>query len=416
MRITVQKIKFNKIISSILGFSILFSLHNTYCAEEYKGKVVSLNIETLMFGTDAPLMGYINYVPRLGQIITPSIIDETGKTIQQGTVLAIIDLPPWIAQYKQAVANASIDKNLVDLAWREHLRYTYLAKTNAVGYENLANKDIALYNAIGSYKNAIASVYMYKEQLDASIAIAPFEGIVTKLYFPQGQACNRPPIADIVQLNPIGVEIVLPPDKLYKLTRNTKIKVISKNLNKEFQPLPDFILLLNRKLTIAIPNYQILEENKILDFNSMPAIREWAPVKTFSPDSRGKVLSIAEDAIVEENGEFFVCKAKGQKVMDSNKNIEHVFTIEKVKIQPAEETRYRTPYEKVRALRDPGTLELNDIVVKNPSSDMKNGQKVCYPDQRYLLMPGDEVSVIIGDGAVLSHPPENPNNSNGHGE
>jgi len=191
---------FKIIILNILSLLIVSICHELEAARVYKGKIVSINTETFMFGTDAPLSGYIQYAPRLGQIIKPSIAGSGGKTIEMGTILSIMDITPWAAAYYASESDSSIDKDLVLLAYRNQNRYKFLAQRNAVSYKALTDMDISLYNIIGQYMNNVESVMMNKEVLDSCYAVAPFEGIITKLYFAQGQATNRPPIADLIQL------------------------------------------------------------------------------------------------------------------------------------------------------------------------------------------------------------------------
>ena len=87
-----------------------------------------------------------------------------------------------------------------------------------------------------------------------------------------------------------------------------------------------------------------------------------------------------------------------------DKGIDTQFQIEKIYVTPADMIRYHTGYTKIVALKDSGKLELNDLVLNNPPSTklvtLKDGDTVYYPPQAYLMMPGDEVRVVIGDGPI----------------
>lgn len=393
----------------ILSLSIILVCSlNLHSAEEYKGKIVSLNIETFMFGTDAALMGYIQYAPCLGEIIKPSVTDKNGNVIVEGTVLSIMDANPWAAALKQYIVGAKVSKENMYLALRNHLRYKFLAKKNAVSLESLTDMNYTLYQDEGQYYNMLAEVIMNEEVLKLRIATAPFEGMVTKLYFAQGQATGRPPIADIAQLNPIGIQIDLPKEKLNEITIATPIKFYHLNSDIPYSTLKNFIMFKSHSLMLSADNYRILDRNIIIKDMTIPVIREWSPILKFGLDSDFPgLMGVADDAIVKGPDGCYVWKAKGQQTMQLDKKIEPIFKIEKVYINPLKLTRYRTPYEKITAVNDSDKLKLYDIVVKKPSPDFKEDQRVCCPQRRYLFMPGDEVRVVIGAGPITNAEPKN---------
>ena len=51
----------------------------------------------------------------------------------------------------------------------------------------------------------------------------------------------------------------------------------------------------------------------------------------------------------------------------------------------------------MQALKDHGSLKLNDVVLVNPPKNLKEGEKLFLPMNRYILMPGEKVKVVIGD-------------------
>ncbi|MEI6055306.1 MAG: hypothetical protein WCR55_04525 [Lentisphaerota bacterium] len=393
-----------KILSLSMMIFLALSIQS---AEEYTGKIVSLNVETFMFGTDAALMGYIQYAPRLGEIIKPSITNQKGNAIAQGTMLAKMDPNPWAAALKQYIVGGKVSKEEMYLALRNHLRYKFLTEKNAVSLESLTNMDYTLYQDKGQYKDMLDEALMNKEVLESCIAISPFEGLVTKLYFAQGQATGRPPIADIVQLNPIGLQIELPQEKLNEIAITTPIKFYHLNSDVSYDVLKSFSMFKGDKLLLSADNYHILNKNEIIADINIPIVREWSPVLKFGLDSDFHgLLGVANYAIEKDADGYFVWRAKGQKIMQTSKGIEPIFKIEKIYFKPLELTRYRTPYETITAVSDSDKLELYDIVIKKPPKDLKEGQNVCCPQRRYLFMPGDEVRVVIGSGPITNSKPK----------
>lgn len=87
---------------------------------------------------------------------------------------------------------------------------------------------------------------------------------------------------------------------------------------------------------------------------------------------------------------------KNQQDLVPGKGLERIFTVEKVYINPGDLLRRADSFDDVQALKDSGMLQLNDIVLYDAPKDLQEGDKVLFPLNSYILMPGDQVKVVIG--------------------
>ncbi len=87
--------------------------------------------------------------------------------------------------------------------------------------------------------------------------------------------------------------------------------------------------------------------------------------------------------------------ADNVRTMIPGEGIDNTFKIKKVYIKLAGLNRLNTGFITLEALSDPGKLKLFDVVLNNPPADLKEGELIYFPQERYVLMPGDQVKVVI---------------------
>lgn len=383
-----------------------------YSAQEYKGKVVSLAIENYTTTTGGYDRGWVVNLAKLGQICLPTVYGSTdgseiaGSDIKYpGTLLINGYNLAWVGIYVGQKIQVSADEQIMALDYINYRRWQKLYGENAesdYGYEDTENDYAA---SVGTYRVAVDEL---KEDYQQDIMLytrARAEGIVTGVTQSAGSDVGGAPAIQFTWLNPIGIQVNIPREIARNLTPETPVKFYINGIERPFGIYNGYTFPTSDAAMFMTRNYPIIEKNTILEDNGVPVLREWQGVSNFNiyPSSE-KLLAVPTGAIQKDDQGTFVWRAKGQKVMQSDKGIDTKFQIEKVYITVADMFRYQTGYTQIAALKDNGTLELNDLVLNNPPDTkfviLKDGETVYYPPQAYLFMPGDEVRVVIGDGPV----------------
>jgi len=382
--------------SALLSAGLLTAVP-AMAAKEYVGTVTPTATSSYAEWTCAPIIyGNLGYIARPGQLIKPPVKDSKGNVIKQGDMLLQFDMRYWNAQIAafKAVMDQCKDNDV--LAWTDSVRFKDLAKTNAdslMAYWQMEATylgDLSAYGAaVSNYDEMVAQVSRYTD-------IAPCEGIVTSVTAELGPIGGNSPVIFIAQLNPIGVKIKLSRDEAKAIGNNTPVQIIPLNSDKPQGIIYGSTLLTDDGIEFVTENYPVIEGTTLIQDDTLPVLRNWAYVKKFYIDKNPEVLGIASSALNEEGDKYFVWRAKGQKTMQTDKPVEHIFNIEKVYVVPAEIYRSTETYERIVALKDKGTLEMYDLVLARTASGLTDGQKVVYPEDSYLLMPGDQVKVIVG--------------------
>jgi hypothetical protein len=372
-----------------------------YAAQEYTGKVVTVADEILSGTTNAYDRGWVDYAAKLGQIVRPTVYNSEGKIVQPGTILIYGNADSWEPYVQADIIQLSAAGKIKDLAYDKYVRYKGLTKKEAVSKQDFTSIKSSLAGAIGNYENDITALEDAKLAAILPVVRAVFEGIVTNVTQGSGSDLGGAPVVEVVQLNPIGIKIEMPVEEQKKITHSVPIKIYIKGVDKPLVASRMTDMITSTALLVGTKNYPVLENNTILKDSGIPVLREWQGVSNFDFQSiSSKSLAVPLNAVQSDEKGTYVWRAKGQKVMQVNKGIEYKFPIEKVYIKQGDLVRYQSGYTKVISLKDNGGLEKYELVLNNPPAGLKDGETVVYPQQAYLLMPGDEVRVVIGDGKV----------------
>ena len=391
----MKEIRILKISIALAATCLAFSLN---AGLEFKGKVVSLAVQKYAATSNAYDRGWINFTAKLGQVIKPEIVDEKGKVVVPGDVLIYGDPTAWEPFLKADKINVEASAKIKDLAIDVYKRYRTLVAQNAASRQNFTDAETTLHMAVGNYEN-------YKEVLkQGQIAAkrftikAPFEGIVTAVSQGSGSDVGGAPAVEIMQLNPIGIQVQMPTNKQYKFDNKTPVKVYVNGVEKPVGAYHFTSLRGADSITFAAENFPVLKKNTILEKAKLPILRSWLPVVVFDCDHpRDRTLAVPVRSLQKDEKGSYVWRAKGQKVMRTDKGIDYSFPIEKVYIETGDQVRYSTAYSRLIKLKDNGGLEEFDLVLNNPPEGLKDGETAVYPESAYLLMPGDEVRVVVGN-------------------
>ncbi|HBM15624.1 MAG TPA: hypothetical protein DD381_04670 [Lentisphaeria bacterium] len=386
----------------LLAASFMISL-SSFAAEEYKGTVVPLTTENYSTTTNAYDRGWILTLARLGQIFQPDVVNEKGDVVSIGSALIYGDPATWkcyldayVNQFKYTTENKKLTYIVYEM-------FKKLVEKNARSQQDFTRARSAYEGAAGQYDNTKCLIEQTQITVDRMTTRPVFEGMVKTVKQASGSDVGNAIALEVVQLNPIGINIPIPMDKQLKITTATPIKIYVNGIEKPFGCSRIFFGVSSEGYIVSTGNYQIIGKNTILENNGTPILREWVPVSNFNFTSASSdVLGVPPAAILKDDKGSFVWRAKGQKVMDTDKGIDYKFPLEKVYIQQGESIRYQTGYNQLVSLKDKGTLAKNELILNYPPENLQDAQEVIYPQNAYLLMPGDEVRVVIGDGPITN--------------
>ncbi|HJO95161.1 MAG TPA: hypothetical protein QF753_17325 [Victivallales bacterium] len=382
----------------IASFTLVLPL---YAAQEYIGKVVPIVDEALSTSTGAYSRGWVDYTARFGSIITGTVYNSDGKIIIPGTILIDGKSKTWEPYVQADIIQLAAAKKIKNLSYDDYKRDKWLSQKAAISKQQFINAKSNLEAAIGNYENDITNLEEGKISVSLLTTRAVFEGMVTSITQASGSDVNGAPVVSVIQLNPIGIKIDMPVKEQIKITHSTPIKVYLKGMNKPLGTSHVYSLMTTKGILLCTFNYPVLKKNTVLKESETPVLREWQALVRFNINSGSEnILSIPLNAIKKDNKGTYVWKAKGQKVMQTDKGIDYTFPIQKIYIQPGNMIRYQSGFSKVVSLESKGNLELYDLVLNNPPPDLKDGETVIYPQQAYLMMPGDELRVVIGEGQI----------------
>ena len=380
-----------------LLFAGLLCAFPAMAAKEYVGTVTPTATSTYaMFTCAAVIYGNYGYIARPGEIATPEVKNSNGDILKQGDKLLQFDMRYWKAQLDLCRAQMKQYKALTEVDLIDSIRYKDLSNMNANSVQDYQGMEIQYYTDMASYGNFVGQYDMYFAQVAAYTDIAPCELIVTAVNTSLGPIPGPGAAMSISQLNPIGVSIKMSREEAKSIGNNTPVQIIPLNSDKPQGIIYGNSVLTDDGIEFVTENYPVIEGTTLITDPTIPVLRRWGFVKKFYIDKKPEVISVPSSALNEEAGKYFVWRAKGQKTMQPDKAIERTFNIEKVYVTPENLYRQTENFERIVALKDPGRLEMYDLVLSIPPEGLIDGQKVIYPEDAYLLMPGDQVKVIVG--------------------
>jgi hypothetical protein len=373
-------------------FSIFISVE-IYGNKTYSGTAVPLIKDKIPAGSDADYWGYLKFVARWGEIIQPQIIDMNGKVIEKGTVLTQMDRKYWIAKVNVAKGELLAAEKSMNAAYSNFKRYKKLYPTGASPVKEYENMRAIYYEAIGTYEKAKADLIENERVLEECKHLAPFEGIVDKVYYSSGTLSTNPNVIEISQLNPIGIKVKMSVNEAAKINSNTPITIYLSGSETPIGVYNGYSTLHDDGIIFRTKNTPRRNNDK-----NLLELRDCSPaMKFYIGKYADDALGVPVNALLKDDEGYYVWKAKNRKTMQAGKGLDPVFQIEKVYVVPGNLKREYHGTGIMRLLNDPGTLRRHDIVISSPPGNLKNGMTVSFPPERYLLMPGDPVKVVIGE-------------------
>ena len=367
---------------------------SAYASKTYEGKVVTLVQNKLTSGTYFAYWGMLRNTARSGSIIKPQITNKNGDVIDKGTVIIQLETTYWKAMVDSS--KAAVDGAKQDLLTAEdnYRRYQKLSPTGASSLKIYQDMRAAYYTALGNSQAAKANLIESERVLKACTHIAPFEGIVDKVLFGRGHVAGNPATVEVSQLNPIGIQLTLTRNEANKINSDTPISIFkSKKNNQPLGVYNGYSILNNEGIILLTKNYPVI--NGRVDSIK---VRECHPVFNFyTNETSDHHLGVPVDTLIKDDTGYFVWRAKDRKMMQSGRGMDPTFQIEKVYVTPGNLKRLYSGFTFMRILKEPGKLESCDVLLSKPHKNLKTGDWVTLLPERYVLMPGDKVKVVIGD-------------------
>ena len=366
-------------------------------ATELTGTVTPLNVSERAAGTDTAYPGVLSHVIGLGTIAYPYITRQNDDIIVQvGTPLYTYDMAWWNAYFKQAKDTYAATVVELDIAKKNVTRYKELVKTNAENQEVLEGYLAAYATALGNYQNAKASIPFNFEAVREATCRPTFEGICTKIYQSCGLQVGQP-IMEFTQLNPIGINVKMDRAQARKLS-GKPVKLYPVGVDKAQG-------IIYGRTVLTDDGVQFVTDNNPKSYLTDPGFkitihRDCAPVtdiKMFDISLKDCIYGVRDSSIQKDDKGYFVWKANGQKELNATSGMSDTFTIEKVYVTPGNLFRRSDGWANIQSLKDAGSLQLNDLVLFNITSPLTEGQVIHFPSKNYVLMPGDQVKVVIGN-------------------
>lgn len=363
-------------------------------AMEYTGTVTPVKVIQHGAGNNAYFYGSLDYVARIGEIALPSITDAEGNVVKQGTNLFSLHMAYWKEQRNGAQAQMDAAGIMVKEAKKNLERYQALVKPGAAS-EEVYEGYIATYaNALSNFRNYQGAVIQYNEFLNQAKAfVSPFEGIVTQVMYSHGVTAENENTIEITQLNPIGISVIMPRAEARKIGMNKPVKIFPLGSDTPQGILYGRTLISDTGITFQTRNTPALSKEDA----DLRIHRNCFPIFNFSSTATDSKLAVPQSAIVKDSVGTFVWLADNSQTMIPGKGVNNRYKIEKVYIKLTGLNRLVSGFSKIEELSNPGKLQIHDLVLNNPPADLKDGETICFPQERYVLMPGDQVRVVIGN-------------------
>ena len=366
---------------------------SVYAAKTYEGEIFPLVKDKLTSGTDFAYWGMLQNTSRVGTIIKPQITNLKGKVIDKGTVIIQLETKYWTAMLSSSEAALDAAEQNLLTAKENYYRYKKLTPTGATPLQLYQIMRAAYYTALGNYKEAQANLIESRSVLDACTHIAPFEGIVDKVYFSRGHDTDNPASIEVSQLNPIGIKIVMLREEANAIVSDTPISVYFDNSNKPIGVYNSYSIMVSDGIILITENFP-----EITGKHDSKKVRDcYSVINFYSGNNSDNPLGVPIDALNEDKKGFYVWRAVDRKTMQAGKGMDPTFQIEKVYVIPGNFKRLYLGVTFIRILKDPGTLQMYDVLLSKPPINLKEADWVTLLPERYELMPGDTVKVVIGD-------------------
>lgn len=391
----------------------LFIPGTVFASEKvFEGEAIPTITSVLNYGFNDSHRGILDYVARPGTIFKPACYDAKGNVIREGDVLLHINSTYRTNSYEKAKADLAANIAAYKDAEQIYIRNTKLIKRHSISEVAYASSKMEYIKTKAEVESARHALKLSRQMLDICTFRAPFEGIVDQVLICAGLCADEQPAIQISQLVPMEIKIKMDRKTASKITANTPIKIYPLNSNIPIGIFNDALYYpnvnksyINDEIIFVVDNYQLpppisLDDNgkKIPVFSSFWYVMDLNNIKEADSNIATALSSIYHD----KNGDY-VWKLKGNKYLQSGKGTDYISPIQKVYVKTGNFSQYVASYVKIITLLQNDNLKVGDVLLSgNISNKLKEGDKVCIYNEKYLFMPGDPIKVVIEENTLIN--------------
>lgn len=230
---------------------------------------------------------------------------------------------------------------------------------------------------------------------------APFAGQIARMHVvPGGYVLPGQSVATVQMMDPIKVQVAVSPRLDAQLRYNDRVRV---HLPGSDTVIEGYIYLKDSfadpatrtfLVTLLIRNRRIQDgtTGAVVD-SSAPRASELLSLQKRDPDRPGMYFAEVGTLHEDESG-FFVWKALGLTEPDLQEKFDRRIRVKKVRVTPGQSLLEFGELFTFRELADHGELDPErDLVLRGVTGDVKEGDEVLLVHERWLLRPGDIVTV-----------------------
>ena len=392
--------KLSRFIEIIFLF-FLFSYAPHIFSKEFTGTVVPIFTGDIYAGSASSYWGSLDYTANTGEITNPEITTVAGEPVKSGTTLVSMRQQYWQGQVTNAKGQLLAARENLKIAYNEYLRYKSLAPTGAEPMKFYQEMRATFYEALGQLESAKANLIEQQRVLDQCSQISPFEGIVDEVYYKNGILATDPKVLMLSQLNPIGIEVKMNPDEANSISSYTPVSIYIDGIKEPVGVYNGYSFVTSDGIIFRTRNYP-----KYYTEEKVNVVENLYPVVNFYVSRKNtKALGVASEAIYKDEKGSYVWRAKNNKVMQPGKGLNPIFQIEKIYIKPGNLKRMYNGSIEILKIDDNGKLELHDVVITSSDSSLKEGDSLSIKPNRYVMMPGDQVKIVIEDNFDINNLP-----------
>lgn len=393
--------------------------------------------------------GRVRYVVEPGARVQGRVVDDQGRVVNPGTLIATIGKERYELSVEEARARGEMAKReaeatRIDIeetlpaqireaqaelnrAGKALKRQKRLAKTGATAQMRVDNAR-ADYNAAHArveqakarqaerrsqlaaldarIKEASEGVQQARIDLEDAKLYAPFNGQVSKVHVVSGGYVERgQPVATLQMMDPMQVQIAVSAAVESQVHYNDVMKVY---VDGRDEPLHGWVW---KKASVADATTRtfmvtLMVRNRQSDVGLAPELvgqdfhrtdTLWSLESEFDSGA-GPFFANEETLHRDENG-FFVWKAEGLTIADLETDFDPAFRVTKVRVEPTERRMQFMQIMTYRELSGLGDLDPKLCLLTGKLPDgVKDGDTVVLNRQQWRLRPGQLVQVDLHHG------------------
>lgn len=385
----------------ITGMAVMASLGSTIAIADqiqnqtYSGAVKSLMVDQVKYGTNLGYRGVITEIANIGEYVFPAIKTSSGEVITQGTELVSMDSKYWETLVKANEASLVAAEENLKTAKANYERAEKLVINHSISDAQRDQYRADYYTALSGYISAKAALYQQQKQLEMCHIYSSTEGIVTNRYIDPGEIPGgEPTVLEITQLNPIGVKVTLPTELANNLSADASI-IVKDSSGNTLDVQGNLLNISGNDITFKVSNKLKYLETTQINGETLPVISLFQNVLKFYTYKNNDSLAVPIKALKKDDKGTYIWTIDTTKNASGYPENSSVFNLKKTYIEVGNLETIKGSTTNVIIVEKNNDLTLNDLIVEYGTDNLNDGQAVFLARNRFLLMPGDTVSVQI---------------------